>query len=381
MKSRMLTPIIICITALLTFWIFLDFQKKRKTVSTFQTIIGNASLIERHLFISPAQLAVHAWNVGDMAVYQLKTNTYSKQLTFHVAAQPETSFSNTFWLRVGGLIRSNTADVDFWRLLSVKSLLPGKEGTDVFYTNNAIPFLQQQKLFPAYPVILEPAGKVSIKTAGGTFKCHHYFAHLQAPDGSTEPLLELWTNSSVLPLGIVRARWRDEVLELIHTQTQFRYDIPEMLSKTIKGINLQKPDIATSAPKETEHYQAKFSGAPSTSVCTQCHDSKIGGKQLKLENLTTISGLELDLTQALYHTYASQLAPPHKYLSLRSITQRGQLLNVEQMRFTWAKGSFSVKTNLLGPLIFSLDEIAQQSNIRVTTTKGRLVLTASSKPL
>ena len=381
MKSHMLTLIIICISALLTFWIFLDFQKKRKAVSTFQAIISSAPFSERQHFISPAQLGIHTWNVGDFAVYQLKTNSYSKQLTFHVAAQPETPFPNAFWLRVEGLIHSNAANVDLWRLLSVKSLLPEKESANVFFANNAIPFLQQYKPFPAYRVLLELAGEVNLKTAGGTFECHHYFAHLQAPDGSTVPLLELWANSSVLPLGIVRARWRDEVLELIHTQTQFQYDIPEMLSETIKGNNLQQPDIATSDPKEVKHYQAKVSNSLSTSVCAQCHDSKIGGKQLKLEGLTTISGLELDLTQSLYHIYASQLAPPDKRLSLRSISQRGHLLNVEQIQFTWAKGSLSVKTNLLRPLIFSLDEVAQQGNIRVTTTKGSLVLNASLKPL
>jgi len=58
-------------------------------------------------------------------------------------------------------------------------------------------------------------------------------------------------------------------------------------------------------------------------------------------------------------------------------------LSAERVRFTWAKGSFSVsvKTNPLRRLMLSLDEIARQGNVRVTTTKGLLVLNASPKPL
>ena len=381
MKTRMLTLIIICITALLTFWMFLDFQKKRKTVSIFHTIVSDAPLSARHLFISPEQLGIHAWNLGDFAAYQLKTNTDRKQITFGVAAQPESPSPNEFWLRVEGLVRFNKVNVDLWRLLSVKSLRPGSESAEVLFAKGAVPFLRQQQRFPPYPVILEPVGEVNVKTESGSFKCQHYFAHLQAPDGSTAPLLELWANSSVLPLGIVRARWRDEVLELVQTRAQPLRDIPEMLSKTIRQRNSQ---VSTTPPlKETVRHQAEVSEFPSASVCTQCHDGNIGGKHLKLEALTVISGLELDLTHALYHTYAALLAHPHNHLSLQSISQQGHLLSAERVQFTWAKGSFSVsvKTNLLKRLVFSLDEIAHKGNIRVTTTKGRLLLNATPKPL
>ena len=380
MKIRIFTLIIICITTLLTFWIFVDFQKKRKAVSTFHAIISDAPLSARHLFISPAQLGVDAWNLGDYAAYQLKTNTDSKRLTFHVAAQPENPSSpNEFWLRVEGLTRLNAVNVDFWRLLNVKSLRPGSESAEVLFANGAIPFLKQLQRFPPYPVILEPTGKVNVKIASGTFKCQHYFVHLQAPDGSTAPLLELWANDSVRPLGIVRARWQDEVLELVQTQTQLVYDIPEMLSKTIKGSNSQVPYITT----KHRHQQIEETNHLLVSVCAQCHDSDIGGKQLKLEGFAIISGLELDLTQSLYHVYDSQLVHPRNPLTLQSISQHGHLLNVEGIHFTWTKGSFSVsvKTNPLRRLFLFLDEIAQQGNIRVTTTKGRLILNAAPQPL
>ena len=378
MKNRVLTSIIVCITALLTFWVFLDFQKKQKAVSAFHTIVNDAPLSVRHLFISPEQLGVHAWNLGDFAMYQLKTNTDRKQIIFHVAAQPEHPVPDQFWLRVAGLVRFKKVNIDLWRLLSAKSLRPGSESAEVLFPSGAIPFLLQQQRFPPYPVLLDLVGEVNVKTANGTFKCQHYFAHLQAPDGSAAPLLELWTNSSVRPLGIVRARWRDEVLELIQTQTQTLYDVSEILSKTIKGRNFATPVL-----KKTEHYLADVSDFRSANVCTQCHDGSIGGKHVKLETLTIISGVELDLTQALYHPYAAQLAYPYNHLSLQPISQRGQRLSAEPVRFTWTRGSFSVsvKANLLNRLVFSLDEIAHQGNIRLTTTEGRLILNASPKPL
>ena len=264
----------------------------------------------------------------------------------------------------------------------MKSLIPGSESVEVLFAKGAIPFFRQQQGFPPYSVVMESVGEVDVKTVNDTFKCQHYFVHLQAPDGSKKPLLELWANSSVLPLGIVRARWQDEVLELVQAGTQPLQDIPEMLSKTIKRQNLKSPDIKTSLTKENESHQT-VSEFSSVSVCTQCHDSGLGGKHLNLEALAVISGTELDLTESLYHSYTAQLAQPYNRLSLQSISQRGKRLSKERVQFSWEKGSFSisVRNNLLSRLVFSLDEIAHQGNVRVTTTNGRLVLNTFPKPL
>lgn len=367
MKTSLLTPILVCITVLLTFWIFRDFQKQWKAASTFHAIVSDTQLSMRHLFISPEQLGVHVWNVGDFATYQLKTNTDYKQITFHVAVRSENPSRNEFWLRTEGLVRLNGVNVDLWRLLGVKSLRPGSESAKVLFAPGAIPFHLQQRRAPPHPVLLEPVGEENVKTESGTFKCQHYFAYLQAPDGSKAPLLELWANSSVRPIGIVRARWRDEVLELVQTQTLPLREIPSMLSKTIhmrQGRNIHTVD--------TSH-------APS--VCTQCHDGEIGGKHLKLESLTAISGIELSLTESLHHVYTADLADPHNRLVLQLISQREKRLASESVQFTWARGSFKVQTNPNGHLVLSLDEIARQSNMRVSTGKGRMVLKASPPPM
>ncbi|MEH0007928.1 MAG: hypothetical protein V6Z82_04320 [Flavobacteriales bacterium] len=374
MKTRLFLILVFCATALLTFGIYLDFQSKKKVVSPFHKITSDAPLSDRYSYISPVQLGVQAWHLGDFAAYQFKTNTDRKRLTFHVAAKPEGTTSNEFWLRVKGLVRLNEVDLEFWRLLSVKSLRSRRDSIEIIFASGAVPFLRPPPFLP-YPVLLEPLGEVSVETANGTFKCQHYYAYLQAPDGSTKPLLELWANSSVRPLGIVRARWRDEVLELVETQTQVFSDIPEMLSKTIKVNNSQVPRIA-SHRQENERHPAKFSEFPSASVCTQCHDGNMGGRHLKLEAFFVLSGAELDLTEALYHTYAAQLTHPHKRLSLQTTSTRGQRWS--ELRFTWAKGSFSVfvKKHPLRRLVFFLDDVAHQGSILVTPTKGRVILHA-----
>lgn len=237
MRKSLLPLIAFCIIGLLTFGIFLDFKKKWKVVSTFHTIVSNAPLQKRCLFISPAQLGIQTWDLGDFAEYQLKTNTVSKQISFHVAANKKTHSSDKFWLKIEGLARFNEMDVDFWYLLSVNSLLPESDSDTVIFPRSAVPFFRQQHRYTPYPVLLTRAGEVNVETSSGTFKCQHYFAYLLAPDGSRKPLLELWANSSVRPLGIVRARWRDEVLELVRRQNQPSYEISEILSKTIKGSN------------------------------------------------------------------------------------------------------------------------------------------------
>lgn len=360
MKYRLLTPIIVGITALLTFWMFLDFQKKWKAASPFQYLVTSASLSMRHLLISPKQLGIEAWKTGAYAAYELKTNTYEKNIAFHLTV-PDTKNHNIQWLKTEGLISFNGVNVDIWKSLNVKSLRPGSETAEFFFAQHAIPFRVGVRSVWPYPVSLEHVGEENVETPIGTFKCQHYFAQLQSPDGNHKPLLELWTNPSVLPLGIVRARWQDEVLELVETQPPTPIEIPEMLAKMMNSHTLKNA--------ETDDGQL-------VSVCTQCHEGKIGGKHLKLESLTTLSGTELALKESLHHYYAAGLTEADKPLAL-FLASKGD--KQKQARFTWAKGSFWVKSDAFGRLVLSLDETAHQGNVRVATPKGRLVLSVSEK--
>lgn len=364
MGNRILLPIIVCVTTLLTLWLSVNFQKQWKAAAAFHTIVKEAPLSMRYLFIAPEQLGVDRWNPGDSAVYQLKTNTDHRQITFQVAAS-ESQPTSGFWLKTKGLIQYNGIDMEIWRLLSPESLRPGSESAKVIFTTRAVPFLVPSRSVPPYPLIFEHVGEERVETASGIFECQHYFAKLQAPDGSDEPLLEIWASSSVPPLGIVRARWRDEVLELVRTERPPISEIPKMISKMIEVH--QHHSFQLKVPEQT------------VSVCAHCHGGEIGGKHLKQESLTGLRAVAFDLTQALYHTYAAGLAQPYNLLSLQVTSKDRKRLASQSLRFTWRKGSFRVQTNPTGHLGLSLDPTAQQSNIRVATEKGHLVLNASTK--
>ena len=360
MQNRILTLAIVCITVLLTLWIFLNFQRRLIASVIFQTITNDAAVPTRLLFIAPEQLGIYTWNVGDSAVYQLKTNIGPKQISFHISAQDGVKTSNEFWLTTKGLSQDQETNIDVWRLLSPKSIRPGSEKSGFIFANNGLPFSLPQRPIPPYPVILEYIDDEYIETAVGTFKCRHYFCLLQAPDGYKAPLLEVWTNPNVLPMGIVRARWRDQILELVEMRNRPEPTIPEMLSRTM-------------AATRHGNFQGIGISQHRTSVCTQCHVVDIGGKSLKQMSLTALSGTEFNLTQVLYHHYAAELADPRSHLSFQLTSQRGQPLVSQPLQFTSAKGSFQVRTNSEGRLVVSLNEMAHH-NIRVTAKKGHLVL-------
>ena len=368
MKNRVLTLTVVCLTVVLTFWLFLNFQHRWRTAIAFEAITKDAPISTRHLFVAPSELGIHRWNIGDAAVYELKTNILRKQISFHVSAPARAQFSSEFWLTTKGLLQYNGTDIDIWRLLSLNALRPGSEREEFLFARGAIPFSIPQRHVPVYPVILKYIGDENIETPIGVFRCKHYFVELQAPDGHYAPLLELWANSKVLPIGIVRARWRDQVLDLVEIQKHPSPTIPAMLSETI-------------AATQRKNSQKIKVSEPAASVCIQCHKSEIGGTALKQGSLTALSSTEFVLTQALYHHHAAKLVHPEDPLLLRLTSHRGQPLVSQPLRFTWAKGSFRVKTNLDGHVVLSLDEIAYENNIRVATEKGYLTLNVFTEGL
>ena len=358
MKNRLLTLSIICLTALLTFWVFLGFRKKESDATVFQSIVGDTPLSFRHLFIAPSQLGVDTWEVGDYSKYRLKTNMHSRDITFHVASAVDEA-SHEKWLRTSGVIDMNTASIEVWRLLDTRSIRPGSSKAEFFFAEGAIPFHIQQRDAGTYPVYLEHIGEVDVQTALGTFRCQHYFARLVSPDGQYEPLLELWANASVSPLGIVRARWQDEVFELVETQGEYPFEIPEMLSTAMRRQDAKKGDPAVKHSK---------------SACSNCHDGSIGGDGLKQETLLAVSGGKLNITDALYHYRGSELFRAGDLLGFSVRRQRGKRLVSNEIRFTWEKGSFKVKPGIVGQVVISLDEIAHEGNIHVAPDNGRLIL-------
>lgn len=350
MKVRILYGIAACIIFIIAVLIFLDFWKQWKAALTFQGRVVNSSLNVRHLLIAPEQVKVKNWQVGDSAVYRLRTNTENKQVSFHVAAQDSNS-SNRFWLKTTGLSQFNGVDIEFWRLLESTNLRPGGETRGFHYCRDAIPFPLRLLKFPSYPIVLEKLENQALVTPIGRIECEHAFAYIRSPDGELEPLLELWTNPSVRPLGIVRARWQEGSLDLVQTDANRVQEMPPVL--------LAEFDRNT----------------PTDGSCTRCHAEGIGGKDLKLGFINWLSGEALNLTTALFHHQQAKILKQDSPIHIHFPKKRSRRAKkLAWAQFSWENGGIWVKPDKTGRLVFSLDTVARQSNIIVRSNMGRLAL-------
>lgn len=349
MKVRMLYGSIICITCFFTVLIFLDFRKRWEASENFRQVTHNIPLSMRHLFIAPQQLKGECWQIGDFAAYHLRTNTQSRQITFHVAAR-DSKGGNQFWLRTDGLVQFNKRNLEIWRLLDNTNLRLGSEKRGFYFYPNAIPFPLPHLKFPRLPVVLEKLGSETIGTPIGTIECEHYFAFVPSPKGELEPLLELWANPSVRPLGIVRARWKDASMDLVQADTQTVLKIPSVLF-------------------------AEFDrNKPLEGWCTRCHQEGIGGKHLKLESMRWLSGNILNLTSALFHHRQAKIVKQNNLIHIQLTEKSRRVRKSTLVRFSWENGCFWVKPHENGEVGVSLDAIAHQSNIIIQSSKGELAL-------
>ena len=349
MKIRILTVVIACITAFITYKVFRDFVNQWKEVETFQGAFLKTPLSVKHLFISPKQLGVEKWHPGDYAAYQLKTNTENKQVSFSVAAQASHS-NEQYWFRTDGLLQFNAMNIAVWKLQNEDSLHPGSE-IDGFCDPGGtflLPFFSST--FPNYPTYLENRGDELVHTPIGKLKCQHYFVHIRSPNGKWTPLLELWSHPSVRPLGIVRARWRDETLNLVDVKLHHPIELPDVLSKTSNSKKIREQG------------------------CTQCHYQDMGGKDMKIVSMDSLVGTTLNLTQCLFHYHQTGLINHEDLLQFQLVSNDGRVAREEAVRFTWTKGSFWIEATQRGQLTFTLDALAYQGNLRAIPRAGSLVL-------
>ena len=349
MKARILYGGIVCITFIFTLLVFRDFQRQRRTSDVFQQVIYSAPLNMRYLLIAPEQVKVENWQVGDSSVYRLKTNAESRQISFHVAAR-DAKRENQFWLKMDGFLQFNDVEIEFWRLLDKTNLRPGSETRGFFFSHNGIPFPTPPVKFLSNPVALEKLGDEVVETPIGALKCEHVLAYIHSPDGELLPLLELWTNPAIRPLGLVRARWRDAFLDLVAANTNNVSEIPWIL--------LSEFDRDT----------------PLDGSCSRCHADGIGETDLKLESIDWLSGTKLNLTTGLFHSRQAKIVEPGDLITIQ-LTEASQRARKQALvRFSWEKGSFWIKPNERSQLRLSLDAIAHQSNIILESSIGRLDL-------
>lgn len=349
MKIHLLYGGVVCIICIFTVLIFFDFRNQVRITETFRQAIHDSHLIVRHLLISPKQLKVEDWRVGDSSVYSLRTNSETKTITFQVASESSKD-NNRFWLRTLGLVEFNEIDAELWRLLNKTNIRPGAEKRGFLFSHNAVPFPLFSFGFPQNPVILEKLGDEIVVTPIGDLRCEHAFAYVRAPNGALKPLLELWTNPTVRPLGLVRARWQDASLDLIHVDTKGDLKIPPVL--------LEEFDRDT----------------PHKGVCTRCHTQGIGGKDLKFKSLGGLNGEVVNITTGLFHHRQAEMVKTDDLINLKLTEKSRRVRKKTSVRFSWENGSFWIKPDKWGELMFSLDANAHQGNITVQPSIGRLDL-------
>lgn len=350
MKLSILSVFIVCITSIFTYKVFRDFQERWKDTETFHETIMKSPLLVRHLLIPPKQLGIDKWYPGDSAIYQLKTNTENKEISFSVAAE-DVGGSERHWLRIDGVSEFNTAAIAIWSLLNEGTLHPGSETDGFFSQDGTFVFPFFSATFPRYQIVLENMGGKIVETLAGQFRCQHYFARIRVPNGKFVPLLELWADPSVRPLGVVRARWRDETLELIDVKLPFPVEVPNILSKT-----------------SFNHQKIREQG------CAQCHHEEIGGKDLRFLSKYSLGGTALNLAQCLFHYYQSGLVNHEEPIHLQIPLESWQFASKEPVRFTWTKGSVWVEPDHRRQLMISLDKIVQQGDITAQPRAGALIL-------
>lgn len=349
MKVRVLYSGIVCITFIFTLLIFRDFQRQWKASEVFQQVVVNASLNMRHLFIAPEAAKVEDWQVGDSSIYELKTNVESRQISFHVAAR-DAERENQFWLKTGGFLQFNDVEIELWRLLDKTNIRLGSETGGFFFSDNGIPLPIPPIKFPPNPVVLKKLGDEVVETPMGAFNCEHVLAHIRSPDGELTPLLELWTNPAIRPLGLVRARWQDAFLDLV-----------EVDSKKVREI----PSVVLSEFEKNE---------PLDGSCTRCHSNGIGGKDLKLDYIDWLSGVELNLTDALFHYRQTKILKPSNLIHIQLTDASQRARRQALVRLSWEKGSFWIKPDDRSQLRLSLDPITHHGNIILEPSIGRLGL-------
>ena len=197
--------------------------------------------------IAPEQLGVKHWQIGDYAQYQyhryqgqpppsspLSPADAEKTVTFQIVGDLKTPTSRRYWMKTTGLLFFRHIPSDLYQLVHPNDIRMTAENRGYRFTKNYIPSKEAYGDPSHLPVVeYVKLGKATIETQAGHFECIHYRVEL----GPDFPTHEIWANAAVRPLGIVRVRSQNEVLELISFGQNRNITVPKLFQPVLQGIS------------------------------------------------------------------------------------------------------------------------------------------------
>ena len=242
--------IIFFISSSLAFIILMVIVPKENSEVKIEILPAGSELKYSLHLIAPAQLGVEHWQIGDYAEYKYRkrlpqsvlpakeTDTDSnfsvKTLGFHIIDELKASDFHRYWLRITGMLFFREVPGDIYQLGRPIDIQMTSENRRYEYLQNYFPIKVRSYDQDAIPLVkLVELGQAEIETEAGRFDCIHYRVEL----GEDFPAQELWANSKVRPLGIVRIRSGDETLELTSFGKEKEVKIPKLIQPVIQGIS------------------------------------------------------------------------------------------------------------------------------------------------
>ena len=203
--------------------------------------------------LQPATVGVPAWSVGDFSRYFFRDERIddSREVQFTIVTGLESDHAvskvfeidpeGQFWLQVSGFRGFRDIHKDLFQLVTRQ---------DMRVTSSDLSFQVQTDYFPLHHTIYDPypvppfakltlLGQETLATAVGELACDHYRMDV----GSAH--LDIWTNPTVSPLGLVRAKNDFQILELQTFGTGMKTTIPDMIQPLLDGRSTLRKGCAS----------------------------------------------------------------------------------------------------------------------------------------
>jgi len=188
--------------------------------------------------LCPAKLGL-SWAVGDFAAYRHVRRDFTSQgkgsvtndVRLHLIGTLTERGGDRFWLKETGFEEDRLIPKDIFRLVTLTNIQISSENRYYSQVHNYIPVNDTAyRTAPLRQVALKTIGNEMITTEAGRFDCVHYRV-----EGKGSFQLDVWMNPTIKPLGVARARSREESLELLSFGNDRSIENPKLLIPILDG--------------------------------------------------------------------------------------------------------------------------------------------------